>query len=227
VGARAAYLRTAQQLPLSKMPALSLCNIVLMFTAGGFLLLFADTLLLLTGHPVPWQLWALALVAAGSVGVFAFSPSVLRRIAPARGRVARIIGLAVEGWDTLRTDRKTLGAVFLLGGLFIVASMGNALLGFHALGIAITLPTALCISVFSSVSGILNLTPGNLGVREALVGTIARVSGVSFHHGIAAALIVRVVQLPVIVLGGLLGYWVLFVRRRDAMPERKEVSCKA
>ena len=241
VGARAAYLRTVRQLPLSKMPALSLCNNVLMLTAGGFLLLLANTLLLVTGYPVPWQLWALAAVAACSVSVFAFSPTVLQRIAPARGRVARIIAIVVEGWETLRADRKTLGAVFLWGALFIVASMGNALLGFHALGITIGLPTALCISIFSAVSGLLNLTPGNLGVREVIVGTIARVSGVSFHHGIAAALIVRVVQLPVIVLGGLVGYYVLFIRRRDAgeedpgeesapascpLPERREDSCR-
>jgi uncharacterized membrane protein YbhN (UPF0104 family) len=103
-----------------------------------------------------------------------------------------------------------LAKVFTLGLRFTIC--------FHVLGTSISLRAAVLVAVAHNLLALVNVTPGNLGLRELVISVLAGELGSSQGIGLAAASVERVVSLGYIVLTGLPGIHSLRNRGRAALP---------
>lgn len=113
-----------------------------------------------------------------------------------------------EGLVFVRTRR----VLFLLGAVSAAKFVLNALrvkLGFVALGQPISWANAALLGSASVLSSLVNLAPGNLGVRELVLGAAAGAAGGSPAIAMAAASLDRAVMLAYTVVTGLpgLAHW--------------------
>ena len=94
---------------------------------------------------------------------------------------------------------------------------------FEALGAHVT-PLAACVLASTSILFTLfNVTPGNLGLRELAMASVATVLGSSYAVGIAAASIDRVVLLGYTLVSGLPGIWSL---RKRALAKARDSAAQ-
>ncbi|NND64900.1 MAG: hypothetical protein HKM24_02945 [Gammaproteobacteria bacterium] len=90
----------------------------------------------------------------------------------------------------------------LLNMIVILFFTGLAVyFAFFGLGVSISLPDALLISVIVSLLSVINLTPGNLGIHEFAVAFLGQALGGDFDTGFVAMLVVRTMSV--------LGFFVL------------------
>ena len=64
-------------------------------------------------------------------------------------------------------------------------------IAYNALGTAVPFTSAFLVSLFVSFSLLINITPGNLGIQEIIVGLSSGLLGIGAGLGLAAALLVR------------------------------------
>jgi hypothetical protein len=124
-------------------------------------------------------------------------------MAPVLTRAARRLGgerlgRVVEVWELIGRPRLLLTLcwwnVVLLGLAVTVFHMAFTLL----LGQRLSLEAALALAVSTSLSGLLAVTPGNLGVREFLIVAVSHSFDLGGDAGIVVAAAIRLVQFAVI-----------------------------
>lgn len=124
--------------------------------------------------------------------------------------VMKRLRTALDGWNHLRADRVTLGRLAFLtqAGIALVALWMYAT--YRALGFEISILSAAIAGVMVQMSFFISITPGNLGVREALIGFTSQVLGLGFAEGVAVTLLQRAVSILVFAcLGGLFSFSII------------------
>ncbi len=66
---------------------------------------------------------------------------------------------------------------------------------FHSIGVAIPFKIALLIYLLTAFTVLINITPGNLGVQEAVASLAAAILGAGADMGLLASLIIRAVTI--------------------------------
>lgn len=90
----------------------------------------------------------------------------------------------------------------LVNMLVILLFTGLALyFAFEGLGVKIGLPVAILIGTVASLISVVNVTPGNIGIQEVVVGFLGQAFGGDFDSGFVAMLLVRTMSV--------LGYFLL------------------
>ena len=79
------------------------------------------------------------------------------------------VNLIIEGWNAVRKFGNTLFKLFFSFFLQVLVSMSITYLEFKIVGIELTIEKILLYLGISSLTILINLTPGGLGVREALI----------------------------------------------------------
>jgi len=82
--------------------------------------------------------------------------------------------------------------------------VGVNYVSFHSIGIPLELPVVCLYTTAFVFSRYINVVPGNLGVSELIGGLISEQMGVGFGNGLLVAGIVRVVEVMMILLAGLI-----------------------
>jgi len=201
--ARATYLKVRHALPYTQFLSLLTASYLIIFWVAGVL-----------GLVVAWQLKAVeqgrdivviffvAMITAVSI-LFFLPPFHL----PERWRLLRLFNAAMDGWQRIRTDRTLLIKLGMANLLGMVLNGLAFWFGFLALHIPVALPKAILISLSTVFSVVLTVTPGNLGVREAIVGLTGELIGVDGGEGLLVALLIRATTLTsVFVLGPLFSF---------------------
>ena len=190
--ARGVYLKRVHDLPYANFAAMIFVTYVSAVALYGVLGLIG---LCVIGRPAPLQLWAIFAVLSASA--ILFTPAI--KLLPLPKRFAGF----QEHLRTLRSHH-VLGKILLLQcGLVALTSTGlwlacQTLPG----GRAVTWPTSLMMGLMILASGIVNLTPGNLGVEQAAAGWTASLLNVASSVGFLASAIFRVISLLTIVVLG-------------------------
>jgi uncharacterized membrane protein YbhN (UPF0104 family) len=102
----------------------------------------------------------------------------------------------------------TRHGLWLLAGISAAKFVLNAVrieLGFRALGQTVSWPNAALLGAASVVASVINLAPGNLGIREFVLGAAAGAAGGSPVLAMAAASLDRAVMLAYTVVAGVPG----------------------
>ncbi len=159
-----------------------------------------------------------------SILFMAFGHKLIRAfdLLPQSNRYARSftqkIHLIDDGWSVIRHDSRTVISMGLwaAAATFCVALVYWSAL--HSLGIDGTVWTAIIFASLAIVGLLFNITPGSVGIREAVYAGMYSITMVNPKQVVAFSLIDRPAQLLVITVG-----WILFGRSIiAAIPSSKQ-----
>jgi uncharacterized membrane protein YbhN (UPF0104 family) len=201
---RALYLKRRHGVAYSHFVAVQGATYTLFFLIGGLAGMGLWLLLSSRGMDLSPLLLYLCVALTGGMGLLLIMP--LPKWAP-QNRFARMLASAMEGWQVLKRPRVAakVGGLLTLNFLLAALRLGVA---FSALGQNVSPSGILFVAVLVSLSQVVRLTPGNLGIREGVTGAMAEVVGSGFGAGVLASGLIRVVTLLVAVaLGPLASSW--------------------
>ena len=122
-------------------------------------------------------------------------------------KVSKKIALVDQGWSLIRRDRITMLSMTACS-IATTASVTILYWGaMKSLGINTGLNIALLYSALAIVGLLINITPGSLGIREAVYASIYTVTAIGAQQVVAFSLIDRMTQLILLGIG-----WILFNR---------------
>ncbi|MBL7201003.1 MAG: flippase-like domain-containing protein [Anaerolineae bacterium] len=215
--ARAVYLKRRYAIPYSQAPVILLGAMVSSLSIGAAVMIITNTIAVLMAKPVAWALWLGA--ACAGAPVLLLWVSVPERWTSRLGRVGHMLRLFSDGWQKLRQDARCLAEtglyqilVFVVGGWIIAIAYGG-------LGVRVSPLVGTSIVVFASFANLVVLTPGNLGIQEAVVGYLSQLSGLAFVDGVAASILIRIVGLMVNFAVAPVAWYLLFLRRGITITE--------
>lgn len=112
-----------------------------------------------------------------------------------------------SGWHKISKNKKTilLGILTTLSNFLIISLM--MILEFKIFGIKINLLTALVLASINSLSVLISITPGSLGIKEATLVLTASALGIPTSESIAVSILDRAIQtLTLFTLGPIFSY---------------------
>jgi uncharacterized membrane protein YbhN (UPF0104 family) len=198
-----AYLKRRYSLPVSRFLGTVYANAVLLaivLSVEGLIALLAIERSQGLSSPVVWIAVAVPGLAAGLLGIG--SPGMVRW----RGWLGDRLRAALGGWEAIRQNSRALAASGLLTFLGTVCFTFWTWTAFRALHLDVGFAALVLTSVVGQLAAYVNLTPGNLGIREALLGFTTGALGIGFAEGVAVTLLQRAVSTVLfLVVGGAFG----------------------
>jgi uncharacterized membrane protein YbhN (UPF0104 family) len=208
---RALVLRRDHDLSYSAYISLTLVNIVVNVAVSALV-----ALAWLFGSAAVSNTVAAALLTAvlcGSALVF-FLPSLPLPRHP--GFSFRQLRNLAQGIAMIRGDGRAVLILAAIAASKIVLNAIRMTICFGALGQRLGLEEAGLLAAVQTLTVVLSITPGNLGLREMLVSLVATGFGAAHWVGLAAASIDRLVNMAYTVASGLPGLHMLRLRRSSA-----------
>ena len=203
----AAYYKRTKGLAYVNSVSMAAGNIVfgLVFAlAQMFVSLLLTGMLDGTWSGVLWLLWAVGTLAVA--GFIAFSLLVQGRGARVLDRV-KLLGDVVRGFNALLKNR------WLLWRLLACLVVNNAvqlslyMACFGAIGMPVTVYQALFYNSVSWIATVVSIVPGNIGIKEAVMGVATSLTGALFQNGVAVSLLQRVAVMIVYMVAGAAFAW--------------------
>lgn len=213
-GIRAVYLKKKHGLPYGEYISTLSGNYIIVFLVNSFFALLA--LFLLRANPSPQYdvlviLFSAIFVVSMAMMFIKLPQSFIHKVSTGRGKsVYKPINQVMNGWNKIVSNKRLLVNLIWLIIVNFLLSMIIAKTEITALHFSIGFPQLILFSVLGSLSLFVNITPANLGVKEAIYIFSATVIGFSTSQILLIALIDRGVLFIV-----LMSLWLIFVRRRD------------
>lgn len=200
---RAAYLKKRHRLPYAQFTTMLTSNYLIMFWLIGVIGLLALGVIG-QGWQRYWPIVLLFGVVVATISVIFLFP--VQQV-PWENRIGRFLNTLLTGWFMVRRDYALLLRLALLTLLTICLNALSFWLAYEALGQPISFIAALLLGLVAAFSIFVNLTPGNLGIQEAMVGLSAELLGAGGGAGLLAVLLIRAVTvLCAFTLGPLYSY---------------------
>jgi uncharacterized membrane protein YbhN (UPF0104 family) len=185
--ARAAYLKHRHMFAYAQFATLlTFSHLVIFWVIGvaGMLTL----LWLRQAIQVYWQLTAFFAAVVVAISALFISPPV--RL-PWDNRLARILNTSLEGWAVVKNDWRLLTRFAIYSSITVLSNGMGFWIAYRALGTPISYAAAQLISLLAGFSLLVRITPGNLGIQEAVVGLSSGLLGTGAGEGLLAALLIR------------------------------------
>jgi len=152
-----------------------------------------------------------------SVSIFLFPTP------PKRQTDKRILKLwynFLSGFEAIKTNKFIFRKLTLLVLLqFLVVSL-RLYIVFDIIDVNISYWILLMMGPMTTLISFLNITPGNLGMREWAIGTISVISGINFQGGIFAGTIDRAVLMACTFLFGSFSLLYIVLKMKNLDPDR-------
>lgn len=126
----------------------------------------------------------LALIAGGLMPL-AIPVSNQRLLSRLPARVTRVI----EGWDRVRRHRGRLAWLAVLNASYVIVGGLRLYVAYQALGYGVGVLQCVVISTLQTVTVVFTLTPGAVGIRQALVGYGSKALEIGAAEGVVASTI--------------------------------------
>ena len=144
------------------------------------------------------------LVVFLAVFFFIFFPP---RVRDAKNQILNKIHEVVNGWNEIRKNSILILQLNLIVMLNAVVGLLTVYFSFKAYGINLSLIKSTLISTMFAFSTLINITPGSLGVTEAVMVFSAQIFHITPAQSLVAAGLIRVVNLCLVfVLGPIFNY---------------------
>jgi uncharacterized membrane protein YbhN (UPF0104 family) len=207
---RAAVLKRDHALPYSSYLALVTVNALINLAVAALLGLVSVAATRPFRPETGWPLLgAFALLLAAAMGAV-FLP--LGKLRFGESFVGRRLRLLAQGVELIRGNGSGVALLSTLAFTKVIGAAFRMWICFGLLGAEVTPLAAGLLASATIVFSLVNLTPGNLGLREVAMAAISTVLGSSYGVGMAAASIDRVVLLAYTIVTGIPG--LLSLRRR-------------
>ena len=202
--ARASYLKHRHSFPYAQFVSVIGASYLAYFWVAGI----AGIITLALPLERSELYWEMILFFAGVVLIissFAIFPAVK---IPGSNRVAISLNNAINGWMLIKRDLFLLAKLALYALATILLNGLSFWLAFVALSdSSLSFGTIFLISLFSSFSILLKITPGNLGISEAIITLSSGILGVGTGLGLLASLLIRAASLiPAFTLGPIFSF---------------------
>jgi uncharacterized membrane protein YbhN (UPF0104 family) len=189
---------------------------LMVFFVNGSLGLLALNIVTVPSGEVMLLKYLMASVALGSLLWMFLAP----KIPAFKNRIFNFLSDALNSWVKIRSSGRTVATIFFI-------SLGNGALAmilnyclFRILGSPIGWDVALVLSVTSAFAALVNITPSNLGVREALYGLIGSLFLVPMSMSVVVSLVERCIYLVLSVgLGFLFSGRLTLELKKKGVPE--------
>lgn len=205
--ARAVYLNRTHGLTYSHFLAglsamlLATLAVSLLFALGGLAWVGAAT-----GKTFPQVTWLLA----GAFAAVSLTAVLRPRIGPSegpglRGRLQRLL----DGYHLVSRHRPSLMGLLALNGLHVLTMAAIYSLLLAAMGKPAAWGILMAIVALGNISTVVQLTPGNVGVYEAVLTILGSLMGIAVADILAAVLAWRAVDTALILVAGPISSYVL------------------
>ncbi len=123
--------------------------------------------------------------------------------------INRFIKVA-NGWNLIRKNKKVVYFCLLVTILNLIIGSVGAIISYHIFGINLSFMQALFLTSIGSISLLVSITPGNLGVGEAVVVFSALILGITPTQSLSVAILSRIIQMiSLFTLGPIFSYKLL------------------
>jgi uncharacterized protein (TIRG00374 family) len=217
---RAVYLKKRHSLAYSDYTSIVFCNYIFAFLVNAILGLVA--LYVLRSHySNSFIILAIFFIILLIASITALFLRVNEKNKTYKNKlVARVMDALVKisnGWRLILTNKKLMLGLFGL----MIANTALLILSTYfimsAIGIQLSVASLVLFSALGSLSVFINITPGNLGVKEAIYIIFSTVIGLTTAQILSAALIDRVVLFTVIFL-----LWLVYGRNIHSFAIKKQ-----
>ena len=202
--ARASYLKYRHNFSYAQFVSVLGASYLVYFWVAG--VAGISTLMLPLGKYDPY--WELLIFFVGVVLVISFLAVLPAVKIPGKNWVAVSLNNAIDGWTFIKKDPFLLVKIALFTLVNIFLNGLSFWLAFVALSdSSLSFGTIFLISLFSSFSILVKITPGNLGISEAIITLSSEILGVGAGLGLLASLLIRAVSLiPIFTLGPIFSF---------------------
>jgi len=129
----------------------------------------------------------------------------------------------INGWHFIKNNTRVIVVTSVVTLIQILISSLMLWLQFRVFGVEVSFVSAVFLSAIGSLSLVIGLTPGNLGVQEAIIVFSAATIGITPAESLSAALLGRAVSLVVLfVLGPIFSY--VLMRGNSKSPQTSAVA---
>jgi len=165
-GVRAIYLKKKHKLPYSLFLSTLAANYVMIFLVNSLAGIIAIGLIYVSYQVFsPIILAIVVLIFLILLTIIVLSPQL-----PAyKNKILNVISRTLEGWNKIRKDSKIVLRIFLLTLLNSSLNLLIIYFVFHAFSLDISLTQSLFISSLTALSMLISITPGSLGITEAVI----------------------------------------------------------
>lgn len=205
------YFKKVHGLEYTRLGGIAGLRLMLLVSCTGLLGLFGLLGLMMSGgHQVNLLLWPLfigMLCVPAATYLFA-----VRRLRLPGGRAGELLGRFLSGFVSIR--QQPLVAWFVLILLlcqFVLLSI-RLHISFEVMGIPLSPWALLLLAPTATLMAFLTLTPGNLGLREWIIGVISVAAGYQFDGAVFAGVVDRAVLMGATFVFGAVGVVYLLLR---------------
>ena len=214
--ARASYLKYRHSFPYAQFVSVLGASYLVYFWVAGI----AGIITLMLPFERSMLYWELILFFAGvvlAISSLAMLPTVK---IPGSNWVAVSLNNAIDGWILIKRDLLLLVKLALYTLANILLNGLTFWLAFVALSdSSLSFGTIFLISLFSSFSILIKITPGNLGISEAIITFSSGFLGVGAGLGLMVSLLIRAASMiPIFTLGPVFS----FVLTRELTAHRSD-----
>lgn len=199
----AAYYKRVKGLAYTKSVSMGAGNVV--FGVAFSLLQIFIALLCMGFIDGSWPLlmWVIFLAGTACLAFFLFLS--LRAESSLRAKLEKhkLVADVISGFNALIRNRKLLwDLLWCLTASNLIHLFTNVVC-FQAVGLPVTLYEALFYSSIGWLASVVAVVPGNLGLKESIMGIATASLGAMFSEGVAASLLDRVTMMIVYIVMGL------------------------
>lgn len=203
----AAYYKRTKGLEYVKSVSMAAGNIIF---GVAFALLQMLAALICTGlfeGTWPGMLWLIWTAAAVAVCAFIAVSLLMGERRPRLFTHFKLVSDVADGFNALVRNKDMLRKLLLCLILNNAVQLGLYMACFHAIGMDVTVYQALFYNSVSWISTVVAIVPGNIGIKEAIMGIATSLMGAVFQNGVAVSLLQRVaVMIVYVVLGAVWAY---------------------
>ncbi|MBI2629262.1 flippase-like domain-containing protein [Candidatus Pacearchaeota archaeon] len=208
--AKAAYLKKKHKLAYTDFLATFSGVYVITFLVASFFGLFSFSLLYLyQGIFNVIVLLVFSAVFFPLLFIVLFSPY----IPPVKHKHLNKIIQVINGWHTIRRNRKIIAEISIITLIQLILSLISTILSFRVFGINIgVIESAFLVSI-GSLAMLVSITPGSLGIAEAIAVFSALIIGITPAQSLTVAILGRVISVAIIFILGPVFSFILIKHR--------------
>ncbi len=191
---RATYLKQRHAFPYAQFATLLTANYLVIFWVVGVVGAMASLAFMEDEH-FSWLVMLSFLVVVIAISILVMLPTIELS---EQHRITRLLNTALKGWNLVKTDRLLLAKLAIVSLWQVLLNGFSFWLAYQAIGKVVSFSAALLVSLINVFSILLNITPGNLGVQEAVISFSSTLVGAGTGAGLLTALLIRASTLAVV-----------------------------
>lgn len=225
-GVRAIYLKKAHNFAITSFLGTMAALYFIHFLVNSIVGLICVLLIYAQYHYMNVPIASFFLIVFVGVMFFiGFSP----QLPQFRNPVLKKISEVTNGWYQIRRSAKLIIKLIVVTILNAAVGLFTVYFAFKAYGIDLSLPKSLLVSTLFAFSTLVNLTPGSLGIAEAIMVFSAQIFNITPAQSLVAAGLIRLTNLCVVfILGPIFNYVlslnVRIIKSNHTMPLSNSIS---